>query len=162
MRAIPGSYTVRLTAGGVVLEQQVTVRVDPRVRTTPDDWQAWQREARTIERTECTLRRAVASLAVVERQLADAQSRATGAPARDEIARLGRELRPVVLALRGDPTDPGHVNLPGRVNWLTIQVGNNSGRPTAAQAEWIAIYAKQTAEVVSTLNALLARARALG
>ena len=43
----------------------------------------------------------------------------------------------MILALRGDPKDPGHVNLPGRLNWLTIQVGNNSSAPTAAQMEWI-------------------------
>jgi hypothetical protein len=52
------------------------------------------------------------------------------------------------LGLRGDPLDPGHVNLPGRINWLTIQVGNYSGRPTAAQMEWIATYADQTDALV--------------
>ena len=30
------------------------------------------------------------------------------------------------------------LDLRGRVNWLTIQVGNYSGRPTDAQIEWIA------------------------
>jgi len=49
------------------------------------------------------------------------------------------------------------VNLPGRINWLTIQVGNYSGRPTAAQAEWIATYARQTADVVAALDALKKR-----
>jgi hypothetical protein len=49
------------------------------------------------------------------------------------------------------------VNLPGRVNWLTIQVGNYSGRPTAAQLEWIGTYAKQTEEIVRALERTAAR-----
>ena len=69
------------------------------------------------------------------------------------------ELRPVVLALRGDPKDPGHVNLPGRINWLTIQVGNNSGVPTAAQMEWIGKYAEQTAQAIAKLDEIKAKLR---
>ena len=32
---VPGQYTVRLTAGGRSLTQPLTVRMDPRVKTTP-------------------------------------------------------------------------------------------------------------------------------
>jgi len=150
VRAIPGEYTVRLTAAGQTAEQRVTVRMDPRVKATAEDMRVWHTEARTIERIDCTLDRASADLAAVERQLADLETRTPGA--RAQIDALRRELRPIVLALRGDPRDPGHVNLPGRINWLTIQVGNYSGRPTAAQMEWIATYARQTAEVVAALD----------
>src|SRR4030095_11740058 len=97
---------------------------------TPAERDVWYTSAQKIDRTECTLDRAVADLAEVERQIA---SRPDG-PEKEAVR---RELRPVVLARRGDPKDPGHVNLPSRLNWLTIQVGNNSGRPTAAQMEWI-------------------------
>jgi photosystem II stability/assembly factor-like uncharacterized protein len=150
VRAIPGSYTVRLTVGGETLQQAFTLRPDPRTHTSNEDWLAWQRAAHSIENTECTLRRAVADLSAVERQLASADTRA-------DLATLRRELAPIVLALRGDPADSGHVNLPGRITWLTIQVGNYSGRPTAAQQEWIEIYARQTANVVTALDALKRR-----
>jgi hypothetical protein len=70
-----------------------------------------------------------------------------------------RDLRPVVLALRGEPRDPEHVNLPARVNWLTIQVGNNSGRPTAAQMEWIGRFADQTSAAVRKLEEIKAIVR---
>ena len=30
-------------------------------------------------------------------------------------------LRARLTAATGDPRDPGHVNLPGRINWLTIR-----------------------------------------
>jgi photosystem II stability/assembly factor-like uncharacterized protein len=153
VRAIPGQYTVRLTAAGQTLEQPLTVRPDPRIKTSAEDMQAWLTAARTIERTDCTLDRAAADLAVLERRLDDMSSQSNGAQADS----LRRELRPIVLALRGDARDPGHVNLPGRINWLTIQVGNYSGRPTAAQMEWIATYAKQTEGVVAALEAVKAK-----
>ena len=76
--------------------------------------------------------------------------------------RLRRDLRPVVLALRGDPKDPGHVNLPARLNWLTIQVGNNSGAPTAAQMEWIGTFAEQAASAIAKLEEIKRRSSAPG
>jgi photosystem II stability/assembly factor-like uncharacterized protein len=152
VRAIPGEYTVRLTALGTTLQQPVIVRRDPRVAATTADMDVWYASAQKIERTECTLDRAVADLAEVERQIALR-------PDGPEKEALRRELRPVVLALRGDAKDPGHVNLPSRLNWLTIQVGNNSGRPTAAQMEWIGKYADQTAAAIAKLEEIKARLR---
>jgi hypothetical protein len=152
VRAIPGEYTVRLTALGTTLQQPVTVRRDPRVSATTADMDVWYAAAQKIERTECTLARARADLAEVERQI-DAR------PAGPETEALRRDLRPVVLALRGDPRDPGHVNLPSRLNWMTIQVGNNSGRPTAAQMEWIGKYAELTNAAIAQLDAIKARLR---
>jgi hypothetical protein len=154
VRAIPGQYTVRLTAAGQTLEQRVIVRSDPRVKATEEDMRVWHQEARKIERIDCSLDRAVAELSAIERQLADAEARATDAPSTQQIDGIRRELRPIHLALRGDPRDPGHVNLPGRINWLIIQVGNNSGRPTVAQMEWIARYGEQADQVIASLEAV--------
>jgi len=44
-------------------------------------------------------------------------------------------------------------------DWLTIQVGNNSGRPTAAQMEWIGTFADQTSAAVSKLEEIKAIVR---
>jgi photosystem II stability/assembly factor-like uncharacterized protein len=138
VRAIPGDYTVRLTVGGqTVATTTATVRMDPRVKASAADMLAWQEAARKIERTDCRLDRAT-------EELARLQGRASA-----------EQLRPLVLALRGDPRDPGHVNLPGRINWLTIQVGNYSGRPTKAQLEWIDIYAKQADEIIAKIQSLV-------
>ena len=150
VRAIPGEYTVQLDAGGQVLKQTATVRMDPRVTATQQDMQVWHREAQKIERMQCGLSRAAGELASIERQLDELDARAADAQTKSAIASVRTELRPIVLGLQGDPRDAGHVNLPGRINWLTIQVGNYSGRPTAAQVEWIAKYSAQT-------NALLER-----
>jgi hypothetical protein len=160
VRAIPGSYTVTLRVGATSLTRPVTVRMDPRVTATAGDMQAWLREARTIERTDCTLDRAIADLSALDRQVTELESRATDAAGRERLAAIRAGLRPVVLALRGDPRDPGHVNLPGRVNWLTIQVGNYSGRPTAAQSEWIAEYARQAEAAAAALAEMASRVEA--
>jgi photosystem II stability/assembly factor-like uncharacterized protein len=154
VRAIPGEYRVRLQVGEEVVEQPLTVRADPRVKSTPEDMQAWRTAAKTIERVECSLDRAAADLAAIDRQVADLERRASDQATKARVEAVRRELRPIVLALRGDPRDPGHVNLPGRINWLTIQVGNNSGRPTAAQTEWITRYAEQADAVVRALDAV--------
>lgn len=150
VRAVPGSYTVRLTAGKQALEQTLALRMDPRITVTDEDMAAWQREARVIEHTQCTLAAAARDLAELERKAAEMQARNRGADAQS----LASRLRPIVLALRGDPRDPKHVNLPGRLNWLTIQVGNYSGRPTTAQSEWIATYAAAAEDVIRRLKAL--------
>jgi hypothetical protein len=117
------------------------------VSVTTADTDIWYSMAQKIEKTDCTLDRALADLAEVERVLASRPSDAA-------TDALRRELRPVVLALRGDPKDPGHVNLPARLNWLTIQVGNNSNSPTAAQMEWIGKYAEQAASAIARLETI--------
>jgi photosystem II stability/assembly factor-like uncharacterized protein len=150
IRSVPGDYTVRLTALGTTAQQPVTVRRDPRLGATTSDMNVWYSMAQKIERTECTLRRAVIDLADVESRLAKR-------PADAATESLRRELRPVVLALRGDPKDPGHMNLPSRMNWLTIQVGNNSGAPTAAQMEWIGTFAEQAASAIARLEEIKKR-----
>jgi hypothetical protein len=144
VRAIPGTYTVRLTALAQTVEQPLTVRMDPRVSASHEDMQVWHREARRIEQTDCSLDRAVAEYAALDQQLTQLESKTPDAGIKSALSTVRIELRPVVLGLRGDPQDPGHLNLPGRLNWLTIQVGNYSGRPTAAQSEWIAKYGAQT------------------
>ncbi|HSC30023.1 MAG TPA: hypothetical protein VLD67_22270 [Vicinamibacterales bacterium] len=154
VRAIPGEYTVRLTVAGRTLERTATVRMDPRVTVAREDMQVWHREAQAIERMECRLRRAAGEAAGLEDLLDEIEPRITDAQIRSAIAAVRTDLRPVVLGLRGDPRDPGHVNLPGRINWLTIQVGNHSGRPTAAQMEWIAKYSREADAILERYDAV--------
>jgi hypothetical protein len=48
--------------------------------------------------------------------------------------------------------DPGHVNLPGRITWPTIQVGNYSGPLTAAQMEWVGKFSEQAGSAIDRLE----------
>jgi photosystem II stability/assembly factor-like uncharacterized protein len=159
LRAIPGAYTVVLTVAGPdsgSAEHPLRIRLDPRLDVTPDDLAAWYREARTIEQTECTIRREAARVRSLDAQLAALDAGSATASLKAEAREVRRALRPVVLGFVGDPRDAGHVNLASRINWLTIQVGNNTGRPTAAQSEWIDTYREQTTRYAGQLEAVVA------
>ena len=51
--------------------------------------------------------------------------------------------------------EPNHLNLRGKINWLQIQVGNYSGRPTAAQLEWIDRFAVESDRLTRALSAIV-------
>ncbi len=51
---VPGTYTVRLTAGGVTTEQPLTVREDPRIDVDPTTRAQWT--AQLVERTRLGIR----------------------------------------------------------------------------------------------------------
>ena len=156
LRALPGEYIIRLAARGQVVEQTVNVRLDPRLDVGNDDLHAWHAEAKKIERMECMIGAASARVRSLDAQLARLVGADGDASLRAEADALRRQLRPIALGLFGDARDPGHVNLSGRVNWLTIQVGNYTGRPTAAQMEWIARWAGQTGDYVKQLDNFIA------
>jgi photosystem II stability/assembly factor-like uncharacterized protein len=154
-RAIPGAYLIRLSMAGEVREQPLVVRMDPRVNASEADMEEWHDAATTIERAECTVRGALARLRPLDLRLQEVERTSSDAELRNEAADVRRALRPVMLGFAGDVRDPGHVNLSGRLNWFTIQVGNYSGPPTAAQWEWIRRYAGQVEEYSAMLKPIL-------
>ena len=70
-------------------------------------------------------------------------------------------LKPLAADFAGDPREPDRLNLRGKMNWFTIQVGNYSGRPTPAQIEWIDKFGAERDRLIATLDALEARTRSL-
>ena len=155
VRAIPGTYSVRLTLDDETSERPVVVRLDPRVDASAADMEEWYRAATVIERAECTVRDALARLRPLDARLEEVEQTSADAAIRAEAAAVRAALRPILLGFAGDVRDPGHVNLAGRLNWFTIQVGNYSGRPTAAQWEWIERYAAQVEEYSAMLEPTL-------
>ena len=156
VRAIPGRYTVRINLAEETSERPVVVRMDPRVDASAADMEAWYSAASTIERAECTVRVALVRLRPLDARLEQLERTSEDPSRRAEAAAVRRALRPVLLGFAGDVRDPGHVNLAGRLNWFTIQVGNYSGPPTAAQSEWIERYARQVEEYAAMLDPILA------
>ncbi|MDE2805971.1 MAG: hypothetical protein OXN18_12580 [Gemmatimonadota bacterium] len=155
VRAVPGTYSVRLRLDGETSERPVVVRMDPRVDASAADMDEWYRAAAMIERAECTVRDALARLRPLDARLQEVEQTSGDASIRAEAAAVRDALRPILLGFAGDVLDPGHVNLAGRLNWFTIQVGNYSGRPTAAQWEWIERYARQVADYSAMLEPIL-------
>ncbi len=156
VRAIPGTYTVRLALAGETSERPLVVRMDPRVDVSRAAMEEWLRAASTIERAECTVRSALARLRPLSVRLQEVEESSADPSLRAEAASVRAALRPVLLGFEGDVRDPGHVNLAGRLNWFTIQVGNYSGPPTAAQWEWIERYSRQVEEYSAMLEPILA------
>ena len=70
-------------------------------------------------------------------------------------ARLATQLHEIDLDLEGSNTDPEHLNLRRRLTWLIDQVGNYTGKPTAAQIEWIGIFESQLNKLMADLNNIL-------
>ena len=130
--------------------------MDPRVTVAPGEMEVWLREAQKIERTECTIAGATTRVRSFEAQLSALEASTAAPELKLQAAAVRGELRPIGLALAGggDPNDPAYENLSGRINWLTIQVGNNSGRPTAAQIDWIDRYSHAAGAAVASLDAL--------
>ena len=154
VRAIPGTYSVRLTLEGETSEGQVRVRMDPRVDASGADMEEWYRAATRIEWMQCLVERALAALPALDGMLQWQVENSDDASIRAEATAQREVLRPILLGFAGDVRDPGHVNLAGRLRWFTIQIGNYSGPPTAAQWEWIERYERQLLEYSPMLEEL--------
>ncbi len=149
IRALPGTYRVRLAVRGRTLEQPFEVWLDPRVTATREDLEVWYREVKRIEGIECGVAEALETIDGLMRRI-DAAASARGEDA--ALAGARRELASLAAKLGGDPRHPDHDNLRAKIDWLTIQVGNYTGRPTVAQMEWIARFERQLADWLADLE----------
>ena len=95
----------------------------------------------------------------LERQLARFDAETSPAAVKSEAAAIRAALKPLAADFAGDPREPDRLNLRGKMNWFTIQVGNYSGRPTPAQIEWIDKFGTERDRLLAALDALEARAK---
>jgi len=161
IRALPGAYTVSLTTNGRSWEQPLTVRLDPRLSATADDLRVYQQTVRTIEGIECSVASANNRIDALERQLARFDAETSPAAVKAEAAAIRAALKPLAADFAGDPREPDRLNLRGKMNWFTIQVGNYSGRPTLAQVEWIDKFAAERDRLNAALDELESRTTSL-
>jgi len=151
----------QLGLNGRTWEQRLTVRLDPRVNATADDFRAYYRTVRKIEGIECSVATASSRIDSLERQLSRLDTASAPPEIRSETAGIRAALQPLAADFAGDPRDPDRLNLRGKMNWFTIQVGNYSGRPTPAQIEWVDKFGAERDRLVAALDALEARAKRL-
>lgn len=76
--AMPGQYTVVLTANGKSYSQPLTIKMDPRVKTPPAGLQQQFKLSSDLYTQLLTLSPAVEQMSAVRKQLKDAQAKATG------------------------------------------------------------------------------------
>ena len=92
--ALPGAYTVRLTVGARTLTRPLRLKIDPRVKATPDDLRAQLERAQGIVRD---LARSADALRQAKERARTADAAAARAPAEQEtkLSELNRRLAAV-------------------------------------------------------------------
>jgi hypothetical protein len=103
--AVPGTYTVRLTADGRTLTRQFTVVGDPRVKRTPQDLEAQHRLLVAISAQIDTLSTTVERIESMQRQLRDRAAVSKGAPHAARVDSATRALVPKLEAVRAELTE---------------------------------------------------------
>jgi hypothetical protein len=138
--ALPGTYTVRLTAGGKVLTAPLTIKIDPRVHSTVAELESLFAEQSNL--AEMVSKSASASLEVHSaREQLEALSKTAPSPVKDTpvlseaIDKLDKELGEL---LSGHPNPggeetPGLDDVAGESAGLYEQVGSADAAPTTAQ-----------------------------
>jgi len=103
--AVPGTYTVRLTADGRTLTRQLTVVADPRAKATQADLEAQHRLLVQIAAEIDTLSTAVERIEEIKRQLADRATVTRGHPESARVDSAARALTPRLEAVRAELTE---------------------------------------------------------
>jgi len=122
--ALPGRYTVRLTVDGHTYTQPLTIRMDPRVKTTPAAWAEQFRVAKQLYDDEV--------------RIAGALDAIQAANLSGEAARKARALAGAAAGGRGGRGGPAGAptlrGLQGEMSTLQRQVEAADIAPTAAQS----------------------------
>ena len=139
--ALPGQYTVRLTAGGKTLTAPLTVKIDPRVTTPPAGLvQQFQLETRlaAMMSNSTTAIREARSLHDQLQKLAS--SAAT--PLKEAVANLNEKLSSLLQGPSGSraqgPAKPALTRISGAVSALYDEIDRADVAPTEAQANAVA------------------------
>jgi hypothetical protein len=133
--ALPGTYTVRLTAGGKVLTAPLTIKIDPRVHATPADLQSLFASAgEQAGRDGLKERFRIAEVHSAQEQLRRCR-RSALAPIKDAIEKLDKELGELLSGQKkpgGGEQEPGSM-MCRRIGRLVRAGWMADAAPTAAQ-----------------------------
>jgi photosystem II stability/assembly factor-like uncharacterized protein len=133
--ALPGTYTVRLTAGGKVLTAPLTLKMDPRVHATAAELQ--NLFAAQMKLAAMVTKSASASLEVHSaREQLDALEKTAPPALKDAIETVDKELGSVLsgrAAPGGGEAAPGLDDVAGESGGLYAQVAMSDAAPTAVQ-----------------------------
>ena len=155
--ALPGNYTVRLTVDGKSMTAPLTVKMDPRVKTSAEGLQKkFAIESRLASMmTESS--RATAQAGAIREQLTKASAQASAA-SKEEIDAFQKKLSGVVGASGGFFAPPSEQVTLSRVNAavaaLYQQVWQVDAEPTASQTDALATAERDMKDVVARWNAL--------
>jgi photosystem II stability/assembly factor-like uncharacterized protein len=140
-RAVPGTYQVRLTVGGRSYTQPFEIKKDPRLQTTPEDFNRQFALLSQIRDKLTETHNAISQLREVRRQLDDLLKRLADQPAAKPVAEAGRALDARLRAVEEElyqtknqsSQDP--LNYPIRLNNKLAALGGIVASADAAPTE---------------------------
>jgi len=156
--ALPGTYTVRLTAAGKVLTAPLTVKIDPRVHATPAELQSLFAAQSTLAAT--VTKSASASLEVHSaREQLEELAKTASPDLKDAVEAFDKKLAGA-LSGRAKPAGgeavPGLDDVAGESAGLYEQVGMADAAPTSAQLKAADHASEESAEAVQRWEKLKA------
>src|SRR5205085_1510781 len=140
-KAVPGTYQVKLTAAGQTYAQTFEIKKDPRLPTTPEEFQKQMALLSKIRDKLTETHNAVAQIRDVKRQLTDLLTRISDQPNARPVVDAGRELNAKLSAVEEElyqtknqsSQDP--LNFPIKLNNKLAALGSIVGSADAAPTE---------------------------
>jgi photosystem II stability/assembly factor-like uncharacterized protein len=149
----PGNYTIRLTARGRTMTENVVVRADPRGAGTPEGLRARiaiNRRARDISRAYYD---ALMAMDSIDAELAAIRAAVKTPDADSAAADIARQIATLRQRARGNSITSGI----GRLFDLTAAIESSSLPPTEAQQRSIDASTQEFTDVVKAVNDILAK-----
>jgi len=128
-RALPGVYTVKLTAGGKSLTARLTVKMDPRVKTPAAGIEQQFEMERKLASMMTRSAEAIHQARAVQEQIEKLTHDASG-PVAEQLAALQKKIQ---AALAGGPAETTLATVNGQASALYGDVDSADAAPTAAQ-----------------------------
>jgi photosystem II stability/assembly factor-like uncharacterized protein len=152
--ALPGTYTVRLSAGGKVLTAPLVIKMDPRVKASPADLLALHTtESKLAALTSSSAEAALEAHSLREQIAKLAKDAPTGVRASLDMS--DKQLQALLDGKEKTATSeegPGLDDVSGEDSGLYVQVGLVDAAPTAAQQKAAANASEETEEALRSWN----------
>lgn len=152
---LPGTYTVRLTADGKTSTAPLTVKMDPRVKTSAAGLQKKFRAEMQLASLVTNLSEAVIQGGSIRAQLEELSSQANS-PVKDAVAEFQKKL----TALLGTPggffappsPEPTLSRRSGEASTLYQEIWQSDAEPTSAQMEALAPVERSSSDLLKRWN----------
>ena len=154
--ALPGAYTVKLTVDGHTYTAPLTIKMDPRVKTSPSGLLQQAEAEKQIARLMTRTTEAVWEARSAEEQIDKLAHDATE-PLAGHLAALGKKIK-AALGTGGifgpAPAEPGLMSVNGGASGLYGEIDSADAAPTAAQSAAWAKLARDYPAVMDRWNKL--------
>jgi photosystem II stability/assembly factor-like uncharacterized protein len=162
-RALPGAYTVKLTAGGSSFSAPLTVRIDPRVKTPQEGLRVQFQVQSSLASMMTRSSEAIAQARSAHEQLEKVSAGASG-PVKEAIESLNKKLaailevapatdahKPATPAVAPEPT---LTQVSGNIAQLYAEIDRADAAPTPAQTQALATIERDFATTMKRWEAL--------